>query len=272
MAQKLFFQASLPRAGSTLLQNILGQNPDFYVTPTSGVLELVFAARGNYTSSDEFKAQDLNLMREGFKAFCRQGVEGFYNAVTDKPYVVDKSRGWGYYRDFLDFFYPNPKIVCMIRDPRAILASMEKNHRKNPEKSNNLTSEAQMANITTEQRIDTWVNNPPVGLAMERLKQLIKEGKDKQMLIVKYENLVKHPQSELNRIYKYFELEPYTHNFDNITQVTQEDDSVYGVYGDHTIRPKVEYTKPDYQEVLGKSASDWVKNNYRWFYEHFNYV
>ena len=31
--QKIFFQSSLPRAGSTLFQNIIGQNPDFYVTP-----------------------------------------------------------------------------------------------------------------------------------------------------------------------------------------------------------------------------------------------
>ena len=38
--EQIFFQSSLPRAGSTLLQNILGQNPEFYVTPTSGVLEL----------------------------------------------------------------------------------------------------------------------------------------------------------------------------------------------------------------------------------------
>ena len=37
MDKKVFFQSSLPRAGSTLLQNILGQNPEFYVTPTSGV-------------------------------------------------------------------------------------------------------------------------------------------------------------------------------------------------------------------------------------------
>ena len=49
--KKIFFQSSLPRAGSTLLQNILGQNPDFYVTPTSGVLELVYAARNNYSTS-----------------------------------------------------------------------------------------------------------------------------------------------------------------------------------------------------------------------------
>ena len=41
----IFFQSSMPRSGSTLLQNVLAQNPEIYATPTSGVLELVFSAR-----------------------------------------------------------------------------------------------------------------------------------------------------------------------------------------------------------------------------------
>jgi len=127
---KIFFQSSLPRSGSTLLQNIMGQNPDFYVTPTSGVLELLYAARGNYSSSPEFKAQDQEDMKEGFISFCRGGLEGFYKGITDKKYVIDKSRGWGIHYGFLNSFYPDPKIVCMIRDPRAIMSSMEKNFRR----------------------------------------------------------------------------------------------------------------------------------------------
>ena len=63
--EKIFYQSSLPRAGSTLLQNILAQNPDIYATPTSGVLELIFGARANYTTSAEFKAQDAETMKTG---------------------------------------------------------------------------------------------------------------------------------------------------------------------------------------------------------------
>ena len=106
--KKIFFQSSLPRAGSTLLQNVMGQNPDFYVTPTSGVLELLYASRGNFTSSPEFKAQDSKEMEEGFKSYCKNGLEGFFNGITEKPYVMDKSRGWGIHYNFLNSFYPNP--------------------------------------------------------------------------------------------------------------------------------------------------------------------
>ena len=82
----IFFQSSLPRAGSTLLQNILGQNPEFYVTPTSGVLELLYAARQNYSNDDSFKAQDSKLMKKAWINFCKKGIEGFFEAITDKKY------------------------------------------------------------------------------------------------------------------------------------------------------------------------------------------
>ena len=89
---KIFFQSSMPRSGSTLLQNILGQNPDFYVTPTSGVLELVYGARANYTSSPEFKAQDGELMKKGFMGFCKNGMEGFYEGITELKSTNVKER------------------------------------------------------------------------------------------------------------------------------------------------------------------------------------
>ena len=143
------------------MQNILGQNPDFYVTPTSGVLELLFAARGNYTNDGSFNAQDPELMKKGWLNFCRQGVEGFFNAITDKKYVVDKSRGWGIHYDFLNSFYPNPKVVCMVRDLRSIYTSMEKNFRKHPEKDSGIVNWAEMKNTTTGKRVDHWSQNPP---------------------------------------------------------------------------------------------------------------
>ncbi len=73
VAPKIFYQSSMPRAGSTLLQNILAQNSSFYVTPTSGLLELVLGARLNYTNNPEFRAQDSAQMKKAFLAFNRAG-------------------------------------------------------------------------------------------------------------------------------------------------------------------------------------------------------
>jgi sulfotransferase len=271
MVQKIFFQSSLPRAGSTLLQNVMGQNPEFYVTPTSGVLELVYAARANYTSSPEFKAQDSQQMRQGFLNFCNQGMHGFFNAITDKPYVLDKSRGWGIHYGFLNSFYPNPKVICMVRDLRGIYASMEKNFRKNQDKDSGIVSHAQMKGTTTEKRIDIWSQSQPVGLAIERLQQIVKEGISSNMLFVKFEDFCSNPEQEMKRIYNFLELPYFQHDFNNVEQITKEDDEVYGIYGDHKIKSKIEPLKPDYKDVLGVGPCNWIKTNYQWFYDYFGY-
>tara|TARA_R110001592_G_scaffold3929_8_gene22325 strand:+ start:1423 stop:2238 length:816 start_codon:yes stop_codon:yes gene_type:complete len=269
--EKLFFQSSLPRAGSTLLQNIMGQNPDFYVTPTSGVLELVYTSRQTYSISEEFLAQDKDIMKKAFLSFCAGGMNSFYEAITDKKYVIDKSRGWGVHYNFLDSFYPNPKIICMIRDPRAIFSSMEKNFRKNPHIETGIVNHSEMEGTTTEKRIDIWSSSPPIGMALERLYQMVKEGINKKVLFIKFENLTQNPQKEIEKIYNFLELPQFKHDFNNVEQITQEDDRVYGIYGDHNIKRKVEPVKKDYNQVLGTQAANWIKNNYKWFYDTFKY-
>ena len=94
MVKKVFFNASLPRAGSTLLQNVLMQNPDIYSTPTSGVIEFLLQVRTIYSNGDAFKAQDPKEMEKAFHGFCKAGLYGYFDALTDRPYVIDKSRAW----------------------------------------------------------------------------------------------------------------------------------------------------------------------------------
>ncbi len=40
------------------------------------------------SNSPEFKAQDPELMKNGFLSFCREGLKGFYEGVTDKKYAT----------------------------------------------------------------------------------------------------------------------------------------------------------------------------------------
>lgn len=269
--KKIFFQSSLPRAGSTLLQNVIGQNPDFYVTPTSGILELLYASRGNFTSSPEFKAQDQKEMETAFKSYCRGGLEGFFNGITDKPYVMDKSRGWGIHYNFLNSFYPNPKIICMVRDLRGVYASMEKNFRKNQHLDSGIVNHSQMKGTTTEKRVDIWVTTQPVGLAIERLYQIIREGIDKNILFIKFEDFCQNPEQEMIRVYNYLQLPYYKHDFGNVEQLTQEDDSVYGIYGDHKIKKEIKLLQDDWDKVLGSGLCNGIKQKYGWFYDYFQY-
>ena len=72
----------------------MGQNPEFHVTPTSGLLDLLYVAREQFSRGEEFKAQERSEMEQAFAGFCRGGLEGYAAAITTKPWLLDKSRGF----------------------------------------------------------------------------------------------------------------------------------------------------------------------------------
>ena len=272
MVEKVFFNSSLPRSGSTLLQNVLMQNPKIYSTPTSGVIEFLLNARTLYSSGDAFKAQDPKDMEKGFKGFCKSGLYGFFESITDRPYVIDKSRAWiGNYR-FADFIEPNPKIIVMVRDLRAVFASMEKNYRKNPHKDPQIVNGAELKNMTTDTRLVHFSVSPPVGPSLEWLKDAIQQGYDKNILFVRYEDFTRNPDAEIRRIYNYLGIEYWEHDYQNVEQLTYENDVIHGIFGDHKIKPKIEPIVDDYTEILGFRNCDIIKQNYPWFFQRFNYL
>ncbi len=74
------------------------------------------------------------------------------------------------------------------------------------------------------------------------------------------------------QIYQYLGIPHFQHDFDNIEQVTKEDDEIYGAFGDHVIRTKLEPVRSKAKELLGKDVNDWIWTNYEWFFKQFRYT
>jgi sulfotransferase len=111
-----------------------------------------------------------------------------------------------------------------------------------------------------------------IGRAVERIFEMTRLGYDDKILFMKYEDLCLYTEMEMRKIYNYLELPYFEHNFDEIEQITKEDDTIYGLTNDlHTIRPKLELNNPDYHDVLGKDVCAWIHNTYKWYFEKFNY-
>lgn len=251
----------------------MADNPQFYCTPTSGLAELILNNKATFNQSQAFIAQDLNKMEPHFVNFLRGGVVSYFDQLTNAQYVLDKSREWAINYRLLDKLFTNPKIVCMIRDPRAIYASMEKNFRKNPTRESHTQNPQQLVGTTLDKRVNIWADGIPVGISMDRLKDCIQQDISKKMLFVRYEDLMFNPEHEIRRVYEYLEVSYYEgHNFETVTQHTHENDNVHGVYGDHKLRTKFEKLPDDYEDVLGFEICQSIKNTYPWFYKTFNYV
>jgi sulfotransferase len=259
----------MPRSGSTLLQNILGNNPDIYATPTSGLIELLKESRKIYSSSPQFKAQDENQMKSAFLMYCRYGIEGYFNGLTDRKYAIDKSRGWAISYGFLKAFYPNPKIICMVRDLREVVASMEKNYLKDPEKTE-FQLEENLKAVNVGERITYWMKTLPLN-TLFKLQEVIRRGWGEQMLFIRFEDLVENPDRELRKVYKYLNLPYYQHDFNNIEQVTFEDDKFHGRYGDHKIEKSIKPVPNKAEALLGELICNQLYEKNKWYFEYFNY-
>jgi sulfotransferase len=186
---KIFFNSSMPRSGSTLMQNILGNNPNIFATPTSAVLDMLNSSRKVYTNSPTIKAQDEKDMKSAFLMYSRFALEGYFHGLTDKPYVIDKSRGWAVNMPYINSFYPNPKIICLVRDLRDIMASMEKNYRKHPDKWD---ISLELDKSTVAERVSLWMSpqSKPVGDTLNKLKEVIfrDTNVDEKICFVRFED------------------------------------------------------------------------------------
>ena len=99
--------SGLPRSGSTLLCNILAQNPRFYASQTSGMLDVLFGVRNQWDNLIEMKAMDQELSEQRKLAVLRGIMESFY-ADVDRPVIFDKSRGWLAHLEMLELLLQRP--------------------------------------------------------------------------------------------------------------------------------------------------------------------
>lgn len=260
--QKIVFMAGLPRSGSTLLMNILAQNPRIDPSGTSGLFEIIQGMRNQYTQSRNVAAQDEGEMDGRFKSACKQAIKGWCS--SSKPVAIDKSRAWLQQYEFLTTIGIKPYIIVTIRDLRSVLASMEKLYRKN-----SLRIDPVEGMTTTEHRVKAWASGAPVGEACNQVQDIITRGLHENVIFVNYENLTSAPNEVMEKIYSYIEESEFVHDFKNVIQVTREDDRLHGIPNLHNIRNTVKALEDDSEDVIGQDLCAGIIQGAPWFYKAF---
>ena len=268
---KLIHNASMPRAGSELLQVLLHQNPRVYGSTTSPLLEYQFAARANY-ELPEVRSQDPKIMQAAFVSMCKGMAESYYAPLTDRPIVCDKNRGWSHYYEWVHQWNPNPKMICMVRDVRSIIGSLERIYRANRHRPTGPDNPAALQNMTVADRARYWLTTQPVGLALQRTRDCFQRDLSKHMLFVRYEDLCVAPQETMDKIYAFIEEPSHTHDFKQIVKTVAEDDSHFGVFGQHAIQPTLRPVKnSDWLDVIPPPVAAQIRQEASWFFDTFNY-
>jgi sulfotransferase len=253
MPKPVYFLAGLPRSGSTLLANILLQNPQIHVTATSGICDMLVQVRNGWDRNDAFQAME-RVASEYIKGnVLRAMLQGYFQHV-DRPVCIDKNRYWA---EFLEMGAAlvggrdRVKVLVTVRDLRDVAASFEKLYRKTSGLGQ-LPQEAAMALKfkTALGRLEIFTDDAqPVGRAYNAIRDAVTRGWHDRMHFIDFEDLTRKPAETLEGIYRFLELKPHAHDFQRVEQVTFEDDFAYGFKDLHVIRPKVEPQEPSWKTV-----------------------
>jgi len=242
MKKKMFFVSGLPRSGSTLFMNILNQNPRFYGSASSGLIEIIRAIRDHWQENVFCKAMPEPERTDRKLDTIRGALFGSYDSI-EKPVIFEKNRGWPTMLELLSTVLAkeNIKVIACVRDLRDILASFEKLYRKTM-----LTSSTQQERTayleqrTALSRIKYLLRpSESVGFSIDVLQDAKTRGWSDHIFFLDYDDLTLKTNKVIKDLYDFLEEPFFVHNFDHIEQVTREDDTIHGFVGLHDIRPKL---------------------------------
>lgn len=174
------------------------------------------------TNSEQIKANNKDLTNKLVKP-----IPQTYYGEVNKPIIVDKCRSWTLPEnmEMLHRYFDNkPRVIVLVRPLVEIVASFMALR-----KSNGWT------NLETDLLKD---GSEPIMRSLAGV-QWAKQNNNGEFIFVTYDDLVDDTESTLDRIYQHCEWEPFKHRFENIVSSAEEDDSVYGLIGQHKIRPNI---------------------------------
>ena len=141
---KAFFIVGCPRSGTTLLQSMLSSHPELYSTPETSFFNRIIPLLGiEYTNPEKIvTSDDLEKIKNDFfymtgktididveslqgnniKVIFEQILNSFN--YENKKYWIEKTTNHARSLMLIHKFYPDAKIIHIIRDPVDAIASM----------------------------------------------------------------------------------------------------------------------------------------------------
>ena len=238
--------SGLPRTGSTVLSAILSQNPKIHSGTASPVCPTMWDLTLGFSQSS---IQEMSVAnRPEFQTELIRNVPHLYYKDVNKPFIVDKSRDWLHPRNMRmirNHINPDPKVLVLLRDKEAIIDSFTRVWKENGVTGGELKYLIEDATWKMTYYCEEII--PTVKASQDIIKgNNVYRGDpvsdNEQFLFIEYDKFMEDPSETLNSIYRFFKLEPYEHDFENIFPAEVENDSAIGSAWKnlHTVRPILE--------------------------------
>jgi sulfotransferase len=266
--KRLIGVTGLPRAGSTLLCQLLSHHPDLYCTGHSSPLcQTLTGLRQHLSDSDFFRAQmDVEFDRayqrliNAFTGF----VDGWF-AETDQEWVVDKNRGWLHHLETVQHLDPNFRMLVCVRELGQVYGSVESQHQRTilldfPDHLANLSRAGRADKLFAEQGV---IGGPL--RSMEALQDLDAQLQQKLYYVV-FEHLMQEPVAVMQGIYQWLGLPPAEFDPQHLTVRPHESDSYYRFKYRHQTHPTIQ---PPVAHPIPPRIQTQIQQQFPWFYQTF---
>ena len=264
----LIYVTGLPRAGSTLLCQLLGTHPEVYSPGHSSPLcQTINQLRRNLSDNEFLLAQldaDFELVYRRLLNDFRGFIDGWF-AETDKPMVVDKSRGWLMQLDTVHALDPACRLLVCVRELGQILGSIEAQHQK----TLLLDFPDHLANLSRYARADKlFAADGVIGAPLKAIESMqdMPETLQQRLFYVVFEDLVQNPQAVMGKIYRWLDLPDAAFAPANLPNKAHESDSYYRFKYPHRLREQVQ--APSRHAVSARIEQE-LRKNFAWFYGSF---
>jgi hypothetical protein len=155
-------------------------------------------------------------------------IPSIYYKDVKASTIIDKCRSWTL-PDNMNMLYQyidnEPKVIVLERPILDIVKSFVYLRKENNWQGN-----------LEEGLLDDW--SEPIVRSLNGVKWAKKNNKG-EFLFLQYDDLINDTKNQINTIYEFCDLKPYKHDFTNIINHHQENDSVYGLFGQHDVRPTI---------------------------------
>ncbi len=269
MKPKFIGVTGLPRAGSTLLCQLLAQHPDIHCEGHSSPLCNTLLGIRRMISDDQFFLSQLDNSFDSCYGHLTSAMRGFlrgWNQNCDKQAVVDKNRAWLHAIEMLLYIEPEAKLLVCIRDLGQIYGSIEAQHQRTilVDFIDHLADYDRFGRANILFANDKAIGAPLISL--HAVPDLPKEVQ-KHLYFVRFEDMMAQPVACMSHIYAWLGLSEFTIDPENLlANSTQESDSHYHMKYPHKQSSRI--TDPKKHEIPPRIQAQ-IETAYAWFYQQY---
>ena len=259
--------AGLPRAGSTLLCQLLAQHPEVHCEGHSSPLCNLLLGVRRMASDDQFMLAQLDHDFATGYGHLKTGMQGllrnWYAETGEKRVVVDKNRAWLHSVEMLLDMAPEARLIICIRELGQIYGSIEAQHQK----TILLDFIDHLADFDRFGRADMlFAKDRSIGaplISVHALQDLSPQVRSR-IYVLRFEDLMERPVDTMSHVYAWLGLGEYEINPGQLTTSGQESDSHYRMKYLH--RRAESIVQPKMHEVPPRIQAQ-IESAFAWFYQ-----